>query len=69
MTSQFKKFLLIITSIIIGCGSFVLLANIVINSGSDNFNAGPAFGILFVPISIIIMFVSYKLLKKVFSSK
>lgn len=66
MTPQFKKFLLIITSIVIGWTSLVLLVNTAASLiTGENFNAGPALGILFVPVSIIIMFVSYKLLKKV----
>lgn len=64
MTIQFKKFLLLLVSVILGVLVFALLVKI--TKTGDNFNAGPALGMLYGPISLVSMFIFYRLLKKEF---
>ncbi len=63
MSSQFKKFLIFLASIGLGVLTFILLIKIS-SKGGDNYNAGPALGMLYGPIALISMFIYYKLLGK-----
>lgn len=59
MSLQFKKFLVLLVSVGLGVLTFMLLIKIFSIKNSDNYNAGPAFGIVFGPISLVSMFIYY----------